>query len=156
MLEIHAPFRLISYWTRLTLPHDITYIYTGELLMNNKIIKIGSGTVINAPITIADTIENSFNQVAQSGQTDEVKKLFETLMKQVAATADRLPVDKTKDLSQDVETLGKELASGTPRRKWYELSLEGIKSAAEAVGEVGTPLIKTVTKLLPLLVSLFP
>ena len=139
-----------------TLRHDITPIYTGDFHMTNKIINIGSGATIIAPITIADTIENSFNQVAQSGQTDEVKKLFEALMQQVAVTADRLPADKTKVLSQDVETLGKELALEAPRRKWYELSLEGIKSAAEAVGEVGTPLIKTAAKLLPLLISLFP
>lgn len=141
-----------------TLPnHRVTNIYTEkEVLVDNKVINIGAGAKITAPITIADSIEKSFNQVTHSQRPDEIKSLFETLLREVAAASNRLPVDKTEDLSQDVETLGKELSRETPRRRWYELSLNGIKSAAEAVGEVGEPIIKAVSKLLPLLVSMFP
>jgi hypothetical protein len=117
---------------------------------------IGAGASISAPITIAESIENSFNEVARSQQPDKIKQLFETLLREVATASDRLPADKTKDLSQDVETLAGELARDTPRRRWYELSLDGIKTAAEAVGDIGEPIIKTVGRLLPLLISLFP
>ena len=58
-------------------------------------------------------------------------------------------------MARDVESLCKETASSKPRRKWYEMSIEGLKEAAEAVGEVGKPILKTVGKLLPMLVGVF-
>jgi len=44
------------------------------------------------------------------------------------------------------------MAKPEPRRKWYELSLEGIKEAALAVGEIAKPIVDTVAKLGPLLI----
>ena len=35
------------------------------------------------------------------------------------------------------------------------MSIEGLKEAVEAVGEVGKPILKTVGKLLPMLVGVF-
>jgi hypothetical protein len=55
------------------------------------------------------------------------------------------------ELASDCQTLAEELAKPKPRRKWWELSLEGVKEAAQALGEVGVPIVKTAMKLAALL-----
>lgn len=55
---------------------------------------------------------------------------------------------------QDAEALAKEMASGSPRRKWYELSVEGLCDAAEALGKVGEAVVKAAAKLGPLVVGM--
>ena len=59
---------------------------------------------------------------------------------------------KIQQMAGDLKTLSDEMVKAEPRRKWYELSLEGIKEAAKAIGEIGKPVIETVTKLIPLLI----
>jgi hypothetical protein len=54
-------------------------------------------------------------------------------------------------MGSDVETLSKEMSQPKPRRAWYELSLKGLREAAEAVGEIGKPIVETVKLLWPLL-----
>lgn len=134
----------------------VVNFYSEGTVVSSKVINIGDGNTIVGPVAIADTIENSFNTIENSQQPTEVKELVETLIKEVATAASGMPEDMAADMSQDVETLSKELARETPRRKWYELSIDGLKTAAEAVGEVGTPIVGTLKKLLPLLVSIFP
>ena len=53
-----------------------------------------------------------------------------------------------------IAVLAKEIASGKPRRKWYELSVEGLCDAAKAVGEVGEAVVKAVAKLGPLVAGM--
>ncbi len=134
---------------------DATYIETVETMTEQKTINIGAGATINAPVTIADNIENSFNNLEKGTASSELTELMQTLLKQITEAAEARP-EETKQLAADAETLSKEVTSEKPRRKWYELSVEGIKEAAKALGEVGKPIIETTAKLLPLLVTLFP
>ena len=121
-----------------------------------KVINIGNNNTINAPIAIADHIENSFNAVAGSKVHDDVKDLLRELIKNVNEVAKSKPGEVSESLARDVETLSKEVTSSRPRRKWYEMSIEGLKDAAVKIGEVGKPILETTGKLLPLLLSLFP
>jgi hypothetical protein len=135
--------------------HDnASYINKVET-MDTKTINIGDGATINAPVTIADQIENSFNVLEKASADPQLKELVRQLLKQIAQVSESAP-DKTNTMAADAEVLSKEVARDTPRRKWYELSVQGIKEAAEALGEIGKPILDTTAKLLPLLVALFP
>lgn len=132
-----------------------TYIEEQQMTQN-KIINVGSGATINAPIVVADTIQDSFNTLAEGKINEDVKKLMDKLLRDIAEAAKTAPDMESKDLAESVAVLAKEVVRETPRRKWYELSIEGLKEAAEAIGEVGKPILETAGKLLPLLVSLWP
>lgn len=55
-------------------------------------------------------------------------------------------------MARDAETLVSETASAKPRKKWYELSIEGLKEAAETLGSVAIPVLTIVDKMAGLLV----
>ena len=127
-----------------------------ERMTQEKVINIGAGVSINAPVVVADHIEKSFNALAGASLNDEVKTLLKELLHLITDAGKSIPEEKAQTLARDAETLTKEVASEKPRRKWYELSVEGIKEAANALGEMGKPILETTSKLLPLLVSLWP
>jgi hypothetical protein len=117
----------------------------------NSITFGDNATVGNA--VIARDIRGSFNQQAQM---DEVKQLLQELKAAVEQAAQAAPGKNAVLLQQHAGQLAKELAEAKPRREWYEVSVEGLKEAAEAVGEIGKPIVETTRKLLPLLAALWP
>lgn len=121
-----------------------------------KVIEIGANTQISAPIIIADSIENSFNALAKSNINDETKVLLEQLLKAVNEINKRAvpeKVESAESMARDAESLVKEATSAKPRRKWFEVSIEGLKQAAINLGEVATPVIELLGKLSPLLLG---
>jgi hypothetical protein len=54
-------------------------------------------------------------------------------------------------MTKNLTRLTEELASPEPDREWYRVSLNGLKQAAETVGELAVPIITTVKALLPIL-----
>jgi hypothetical protein len=124
--------------------------------MNQKIFNAGKNNQFTAPIAIADHIENSLNQLAGSNANSDVKAAIEQLLKEVAEVAKKVPGDKSKEIAENAERLTTEISRAKPQRKWYELSIEGLKEAGGAIGEVGKPIIETAGKLLPLLAALWP
>jgi hypothetical protein len=70
--------------------------------------------------------------------------------RQVALIAAKLSPPQAEELAESLETLTKEATRETPRRKWWELSAEGIREAAQSVGEIGTTAIALVGQLSPL------
>jgi hypothetical protein len=56
-------------------------------------------------------------------------------------------------MARDAEALLKEATSSQPRRRWYEVSLEGLKEAAKNIGEIADPVLGIVQKLMPLLLA---
>jgi hypothetical protein len=138
---------------------NVTNLYVErveEVVMEKKTINIGAGATVNAPVVMAEKIENSFNTLAAAKTDENVKALMTELLKQVAEAGNAMPKEAADELARDAETLTKEVTSAAPRRKWYEFSIENLKQAATAVGDVGVPILKTAGKLLPLLLALFP
>ncbi len=99
----------------------------------------------------ADTISNAFNTVTQSSATQELKTELEKLNQAVTEMVKLLPEEKQREVAQDLKTLTDEATSESPRKKWYELSAEGLIEAAQAVGEVATPVITATKAVLTLL-----
>jgi uncharacterized protein YjbI with pentapeptide repeats len=117
---------------------------------------IGASIGARASVTAHDIIifkQAVDHNLAQSKATDEIRVLVNQLIQQLQAIAEKIPADKARQMGADAETLSKEMAQPAPRRKWYELSIEGLKDAATAVGEVGKPILETVAKLGPLLLG---
>ncbi len=125
-----------------------------EVAVSNKRLTIKNST-INAPVFIAETIENSLNTIEKGNAPDAVKELLSELLARIANAGESLG-EGVDQLARDAESLSREASSESPRRKWYELSIEGIQDAAKAIGDVGVPILETTKKLLPLLVQLFP
>ena len=121
-----------------------------------KVIEIGNNAQISAPAVIADQIENSFNALAKSDLNDETKTLLEQLLKAISEINKQTKPEQAEtaeSMARDAEDLVKEATSAKPRRKWYEVSIDGLKQAAINLGEVATPVLEIVGKLTPLLLA---
>lgn len=106
-------------------------------------------------VVTAETIDRSFNKATRADHlSDELQEILQELSRQVEGMVEHLPPKKAEEVARDLETLTDEAISGKPRRKWYELSAEGLIDAAKAVGEAAEPVIKTVKRILPLLALL--
>jgi hypothetical protein len=119
-----------------------------------KTIKIGGKAEINAPVTIADTIQNSFNTLAESKVNDDLKTLLDELLKAVTEANNQVPSDKAEEgkrMARDAKMLIEEAVSSEPRRQWYEISLDGLLKAATNIGKLAGPVVTIVGKLRPLL-----
>jgi hypothetical protein len=68
--------------------------------------------------------------------------------------AEKLLPDKAKELTRDLAMFTNEATSDKPRRKWWELSLEGIKKPCAAVGEIGKTVNGLAEKIGPFLILL--
>ncbi len=70
------------------------------------------------------------------------------------ASNDKVPnahAQQFADMVEDVATLTSEAGRESPRKKQYQLSLEGIKEAAVTLGEIAKPVLAVAEKLAPLL-----
>jgi hypothetical protein len=131
----------------------------GAMTVNSPQTTTITSTIVDSPGAIANVAQH-MNAVTSSvtqqmrelqGQ-DEIRDLITELAQRIAALDPSVQPEKTKGMADDLKVLSDEVARPQPRPKWYELSLEGIKEAAEAIGAIGKPVLETVTKLLPLLV----
>ncbi len=114
---------------------------------NNKYAISGNGGISVA----ADSIQNSFNKINESGISDELKAKLKELSEAVEAMTGEMPDDKAKEVTDDLQTLVNETTKEEPRQKWYELSAQGLIEAAKTVGTVGQPVIQTVQEVSKLL-----
>lgn len=123
---------------------------TGEQKMVNQNVNINNSNV-GGSVVAAEKIENSFNSLQKSKANDEVKILLEQLLAEIKNLNDKVPTQQLADMLEGAETLITETARESPRKKWYEASLEGIKEAALAVGVIARPVLDIAEKLTPLL-----
>lgn len=110
------------------------------------------GAIATVGKYISDVTATVSQQLETSSASDEVKNLMKQLSEQIAAIDPSVNPAKVEQMGKDLKALGEEMAGAEPRRRWYELSLEGIKEAATAIGEVAKPVVDIVAKLLPLLI----
>ncbi len=132
----------------------VNKIHAEAMTMTKIDVKLGDGTVIHGDFVVANSIKDSFNKVASSEVSDNLKDLLKDLTRQVGLMTQSLPEDKGKQAARDLETLTAEVTSKTPRTQWWQLSLAGLKDAAIAVGEVGKPVLEIAEKIVPLLTVL--
>ena len=110
-----------------------------------------SGSVIHGSVVSAGTIQDSFNTLEQSGVSGELKDTLTELHKAVATMTAELPEEQANQAARDLRDLTEEATSAEPRRKWYSLSAEGLKEAAENLADIGKPVMELVGKVLTIL-----
>ena len=118
---------------------------------NDKSISFGDNAHITGNINTGTIIQNSFNTVAQSAAEPALKAKLERLCQQVEQMLTQLPEEKKQEAVQDLDSFVKEATKDAPRRKWYELSAEGLIEAAKACAGMTAPVTATVNGILELL-----
>lgn len=122
--------------------------------------RVGGAIIIDSPHARSQRDDRSTHIsrsiLGGSPQSDEVQELLRELAEQVTALvrASRAGAGSAAvaaEVAGNCRTLTEELAKPKPRRKWWQLSLEGLKEAAQALGEVGVPIVQTAKKLAELL-----
>jgi hypothetical protein len=111
---------------------------------------------INAGGDVAFAKDQAFAQINKT--ITESANLPETLETKLKALSDAvqkmtqdLPDTQAKEVTQDLQTLTEEATKEAPRKKWYELSGQGIIDAAMAVGVAGKPVINLAREVMKLL-----
>ncbi len=121
---------------------------------SEKTINIGNGATINVLVTIADSIENSFNKLSESNVSYEIKELLRELLNAVNEVNKNISPDKSSDakrIAEDTETLTKEIINPNPRPKMLGTILDTIKDSTIYIGTVAKPVLDVVDKIIKLL-----
>jgi len=123
----------------------------GGTQMTKYEIKFGDNNKFSGDFVVANSIQHSFNKISSSDASQEIKEKLKELSQAVAEMCEHLPHEKAREAARDLDTLTNEALSDKPRRKWYEMSADGLVKAAETVGKVAVPVITIVMSLLPML-----
>jgi len=123
----------------------------GRLDMTDQSINVGGDMVGNINQIAARDIENSFNHVKSADADTALKEQLERLHQQVAAMARQLSEDKQKQLAKDLKEFSEQALSDEPRKRYLNVSKEGLIEAAETVQKIGKPVIQTVKTIVALL-----
>lgn len=137
--------------TTLNIHNPTGDIMVGATRKNDNSITIGDGATVHGNTIAGSTIQNSFNTIAESAAEPTLKAELERLCQQVEQMLAELPQEKGEEVAQDLDSLVKEATKETPRKKWYELSAEGLLEAAKTCAGMAAPVTTTVKSILALL-----
>jgi hypothetical protein len=167
-----APFSLESVFdTKSLSPYQIVYV--NRLSIDAKEVEFQRATIRSLEVTaVSSTVVNQSgtgnlaivnsilegatvevnNNLASSKQPEEVKLQIVKLTEEIERlkSVDQPTANK---LAKNIKKLSEEAAEAEPDRAWYELSLKGIKEAAQAVGAAAEPVVGIVKSLWPVLVG---
>jgi hypothetical protein len=91
--------------------HAYEKVFVGGMqdMPQERVVNIGAGANINASVVIADTIQNAFNTVEQSGLENQLKETLQQLITAVTEISKSVPPGEAQAVANDVEALSKEL-----------------------------------------------
>ncbi len=116
-------------------------------------VTINNYGTINNP-QIQQGVTNSSQRIAATGDFRDIQSLMQQLTQAVDQLAASLPDEVARQVRQDLSVLHAEASSPTPRTAWWQLSADGLKKAAQDVGEIGKPVLELLSRILPLLMAL--
>jgi len=123
--------------------------------MGDKIeLKLGDGATIFGDFIVANSIKNSFDKVANSKIDDELQILLKKLTISVGKMLEYLSVEDGKSVAKDLDRLIDEAASEKPDKRWWQVSVDGLKKAAETIGEIGKPILEVLSNIVAILTSI--
>lgn len=109
---------------------EYTQTRGGTVKVSIQRVNIG-GDVVNSPIVVAHTIEDSWNTVESSPASSELKALLADLHKAVSTLTESLEPDDAELAARDLEDLTREAVSPKPRPAWSQRAAQGLVSAAK-------------------------
>ena len=120
--------------------------------MSHKMdVNVGDVNMNNGDFVIAETIQSSFNKIAASNAPDNLKELLKALAVDVDKMMKKLPKEQAEEVADNLDKFTTEATKDKPKRKWWELSAEGMKEAAKTVGEIGISVLTNLEKIIPIL-----
>jgi hypothetical protein len=133
----------------------IDNVYIGETIVDRPttITQSGTGNILNVADFMSNVTNQVNNNIQQSSASDDAKALVKQLADEINAISTKIDLKLTERMGSDLQTLSNEMKQSEPRKAWYELSLKGLKEAAETIGEIASPILTTVGKLMPLLLG---
>lgn len=96
-------------------------------------------------------IKESFNKTDSADLADSLKELLKLLAIVVGRMTKNLPKKQAEQVTNDLQILINEATSEMPRRKWWELSAQGIKEAAKNNGQDNISVLATLDTIIPIL-----
>jgi hypothetical protein len=123
----------------------------GGMMVEKQVTVSGTGNIVNVAEFMSNVTNTVNNNLAESNAGDDVKALIGQLNEEIERLAPEVDPSLVKKMGKNLEALSKETASEEPERRWYEVSLEGLKEAAQAMGALAEPVVKIVGKLSALL-----
>jgi hypothetical protein len=113
-------------------------------------VTVDHSSTFSGDLVMANSISDSFKK-AGDAPSSQLQSQLERLCQHVESLIRDLPKDTAAQIAQDLSTFVSEASKAQPRRKWYELSGEGLIDAAKACAGMASPVIKTVKSILALL-----
>ena len=113
-----------------------------DMHSEDRIINIGAGATINAPVTVAETIQGSFNALKDAGVDPQIKAATEELLKAVAEVSKVAPEAEAQKMAKNADALAKEVASPDPDKAWYKVSLDGLQAEMARIPFANIGLVK--------------
>ncbi len=129
--------------------HIDTLNQQGGDMANDHININAGGDVAFAKDQAFAQINKTITESANRPETLETK--LKDLSDAVQKMTQEMPDAQAKEVIQDLQTLTEEAAKDAPRKKWYDLSGQGIVDAAMAVGVAGKPVIDLTREVMRLL-----
>jgi hypothetical protein len=115
-------------------------------------VNIGPGASISGTVVVAREVTDAFKTtITGSDAPDSMKNHLSNLCGEIDKILPLLSSQQQADVRKDIDTLVNEATKVAPRRKWYELSADGIVEAAKTCGAVAGPVIAAVQKVVSLL-----
>ena len=119
--------------------------------MEKNINVSGTGNIVNVAEIISNVTNTINTNLEKSNVDKEILNLIADLKGQFETVAPKAEPSQIKKMGKNLERLSEEIAEEEPDKRWYDISLEGIREAAEAIGDIASPIIKTVVKLATLI-----
>lgn len=134
---------------------SVTHVEPGGIIVEKlTTVKVsGTGNIVNVAEYMSGVTNQVTNNLEKSSSSEDVKALVQQLVDQIKAISDKADPKQTQAMGKNLKALSEELAQPEPDRAWYKLSLQGLKDAAEAVGDIAAPIVSVVKKLMPLLLG---
>lgn len=134
--------------TRLT---QTIHVEKGAVQLSTEVHQSGTGNVLQIAEYMNQVSANVTNSIQSETVPHEVSDLIQQLKSEMEKISDTADESQIRKMGKNLEALSKETANSEPDRRWYEVSLEGIKEAAEAIGGIAAPIMAIVAKLSPFL-----
>lgn len=132
---------------------SVKNLHTEKITMTKIDVKLGDNATIHGDFIVANSIKDSFNQADSASISTNLKSVLKDLVIAVGKMSENLPDESAKQVARDLETLTSEATSSSPRQQWWELSVEGLKTAAKNVGEIGKPVLGLIRQIVPILLA---
>jgi len=142
---------LSTYGSRLTAPPPQSQTTMADNRTYTVNVQNSQNVVFNIADFISDVSITVRDNVSKANIDGHARELMMRLLEQVNLVIPQVPADIAQQMGNDVKALSNEIAQPVPRRKWYEVSLDGLKEAATAVGAIGQPILQVVSELSKLL-----